>query len=172
MIFSHPNLFWFPKLFPFLRLGETIFDQDFSIRQYSSFQAGLAYNWKDKRKKSRATRIMNTQYWKSKCIDWNVHDCTGIDNEKHELIRFPIRVKNNKRRKYILKISNDLGLGIMGSYPTSVRDIPKLKNAFSFNGAEQANKLANELITLPVHEYVRENDRQKINKIMKLSLKH
>ena len=43
-----PSLFWFPKLMPFLKLGDTIYNLNYKIRKMSSFQAGLAKNWQYK----------------------------------------------------------------------------------------------------------------------------
>ena len=50
IVFMHPAFFWFPKALPFLKLGETIFEPEFPIKKLSSFQAGLARNWQQKRK--------------------------------------------------------------------------------------------------------------------------
>jgi len=61
-LFLHPRLFWLPKSFPFLKLGETIYDPNFNIRKMSAFQAGLANSWQEKVKKFKKIRSTNSRH--------------------------------------------------------------------------------------------------------------
>jgi len=44
-ILQHPSLFWLPKALPFLRLGDTLYEPDFTLCRLSSFHLNLARNW-------------------------------------------------------------------------------------------------------------------------------
>jgi dTDP-4-amino-4,6-dideoxygalactose transaminase len=169
MCFTPPNMFWIPKALPFLRLGETVFNPDFPVRRFSAFQAGLACRWQTKRAHSRSHRQRNTRYWESCLIEAGFAKCMRSNIQETELIRYPLRVADPAQRAFILNRSNTLGLGIMPSYPTSICRIPELSPMLEKVECPQADRVTNELITLPVHEYLTQRDRIQIQNVLKVS---
>jgi perosamine synthetase len=158
-IFMHPAFFWFPKSIPFLKLGETIFDQNFSIKKISSFQAGLARNWQQKLIKLTKIRRKNTSNWINSFS-------TNLFNSKLPLLRFPLKIENKQILDTILSKSENQGLGIIRSYPDSINNIKELKKYFINKTYLKATMISEQLLTLPVHNYVSLSDSFKIKKII------
>lgn len=98
-VLSHPRLFWIPKSLPFLRLGETQFNTSIPIRRISSFQAGLAKEWRVKLVQLKAARMDNVRIIAA-------HGITPLGaawDEISDLVRFPVLSKDMDAKK---KFSN------------------------------------------------------------------
>ncbi len=161
-IFLRPALFWLPKSLPFLRLGETIYDPNFRMNRVSGFQAGLAKRWKEKLAKLQNVRGENAAKWASLPGDPRLfHYPLGQGNTRN-LVRYPIRVLNDGLRKRVLMESEKRGLGIMPGYPDSVDGIGELNADFREQSFPSAKRISREIITLPVHSFVSNEDRQEI----------
>ena len=163
---TKPSLFWLPKSVPGLKLGETIYDPRFPIKPYSSFQAGLARNWKKRLMSFQSERKKNVRYW-VKVLDsfpWLKPVCGENDLIKKPLplLRLPVWVQNIRLRDALLNVSESCGLGIMPSYPAPVDEIKELgftnKDQF-YPGARQSAAC---LLTFPVHGFVSSIDRRRI----------
>jgi len=162
-LLTRPSLFWIPKSLPFLRLGETNYDPGFKIRRMSSFQAGMARNWKTKIEGFQKIRKVHSKTWSTLMNDLKTHELSTINHPPDSnLIRFPIRVVNPSLTKAILRQSDKKGLGIMPTYPDSINGIPALKDTFADQQFPVARQYSQQLITLPVHKYVSKRDRTKI----------
>ncbi len=176
-VFQHPLFFWFPKSLPFLKLGETIYALKFKIKKMSSFQAGLAKNWQNKLKLFQKKRIECAKFWADISIRFNLYTYTSnfetnylnpaIQNSGSFLpfLRFPVSINDSSFRKSILEKSRHMGLGIMHTYPDSINGIQELKEEFNGQNFPVAKTLAKNLVTLPVHPLVSEQDMQKIIKL-------
>ncbi len=155
----HPNLFWIPKLMPFLKLGETVFDPDFSIRKISWFQAGLINRWSDK-----ISWLINKR---TKWVSLYSQYLSGIDGlsiftdspafSSMPLIRFPIVIKDKQAIEQILFQSNRLGLGISKTYPDSIDSLLQV-DIRKENVCTDAKTIAETILTLPCHPMIREMD--------------
>jgi dTDP-4-amino-4,6-dideoxygalactose transaminase len=166
----HPLLFWIPKMMPFLKLGETVYDPDFPIRKFSGFQAGLAKNW--------ATKINWLLKKRAKRVKLYFQHLSGIKNisiptdkwknDNLSCIRFPLIVKNAESAEKILHLSEKMGLGISKTYPDSVDTIPQIRNDNVMSGAVTAHMVSSTLITLPCHPMVRESDILKIVEVIRM----
>lgn len=167
-VLGHPMLFWIPKGLPFLKLGETLFEHSFPVRKLSSFQAGLAWNWEKKLERFRTGRNGNVRWW---AIFFRDGPVDGISPfiDPHctipDALRFPVRIENDKKREAVLRESKKMGLGISATYPLSLDELPELEN-FHPAPCPYARACARTLVTLPVHEYVSEHDREKIGRIV------
>ena len=192
-IFMHPILFWIPKLMPFLKLGQTIYDTDFKIKKMSCFQAGLAKNWQKRVKQFQKKRSECTRFWAKIIKNSNFYTYFSMDpiskhsdsiiqhsnppstiqnsqfkiqnfsSSSNPLLRFPVRVDSHTLWEKILKQSKQRGLGIMFTYPDSVNGIKDLKNEFKDQNYPGAKELARNLITLPTHSFVSQKDIKKIS---------
>ena len=155
-ILTHPTLFWIPKSIAGLRLGETIYDPQFSIQPFSPFQAGLAWNWQKQIISLQKIRKQNVLCWKKVLSKFSWLQPIPIKNESEvlPLLRLPVLVKTASLRNAVFKVSEKEGLGIMPSYPNSIDTIGELdlkSNEGSFPGAKEC---ACRLITFPVHRFV------------------
>ena len=180
-VFQNPLLFWFPKSLPFLKVGHTIYNPDFKVRQFTSFQAGLLRNWKNKlisfkKKRSTNSRMFYNFIEKQNGSRQFVADYVNADqisssNEAFHrkmppFLRFPVRISNERLAEDIIKESNKKGLGITFTYPGSVNNIDELKSCFEEHSFQNAENLAHQLITFPVHPYISKKDVQKSSKIL------
>jgi len=163
MFFIHPLLFWIPRLLPFLKLGETLFDPHFPIRKLSPFQAGLAGNWQKRLQKMRDARSKNVKRWMA------VLDGLGNGSEYSQhsqtlgLLRFPIRIRDADRRKSLLQESAHAGAGIAPVYPQSINRLPELRGQIPVQACPVSERCAKELVTLPTHGYLTEDDVTEIS---------
>ena len=165
-IFIDPLFFWIPMAIPFLRLGETLYDPDFRMRKISSFQAGLARDWRDRIKSFRNTRAEHSRFWARVTEQDMFSNFVKQDRALPDLIRFPVRVEDESLRKRILDDSDKRGLGIVPGYPDSIDGIQELKRSFEGEDFPAARRLARQLITLPVHPIVSRKDREKIRRLI------
>jgi len=162
-IFQRPNLFWIPKLIPALKLGETIYDPNFSIRKMSSFQIGLLRNWKQKLTRFSDARNRAALKWsESKSLRAFAKPVRYNKAQENNFIRYPVRVDNIGMWGRLLRMSAEKGLGIMTTYPDSIDGIKELQNEFDGQVFRNAHNLSRQLLTLPVHPLLSRNDENKI----------
>ncbi|MCW5204585.1 DegT/DnrJ/EryC1/StrS family aminotransferase, partial [Desulfobulbus sp. N2] len=129
MLLQRPSFFWMPKVLPFLRLGETIYDENFPIRRMSSFNKKLAHNWQKRLKGHQEARRQNVDYWQDNLPKSLYLICSG--QKATSLIRLPVLARSTKERdRFVLK-SESAGSGIMPTYPTPISDIPKIAHEFT-----------------------------------------
>jgi dTDP-4-amino-4,6-dideoxygalactose transaminase len=164
----HPWIFWFPKMLPFLKLGETLFEPDFPVLKLNGFQAGLLWNWREKLIWLLSERAIRVALYKEQ-----LKSCNHIelfepywDNEIVSCIRYPIIVKNRTLREELLSESNRLGLGISPTYPDTVNSIKETNVPVNLS-SENAQFLINHILTLPCHPLVTKKDIEKIVKLIK-----
>ncbi len=167
--FLRPSLFWVPKSIPFLRLGETIFDPRFRVGRMSPFQASLARDWQMRLEKFACARRKNSQRWAAILKRIGPGHFALINGGGIDLIRFPVRIFDAKQRKAVLKESGRLGLGIMPTYPDSIDGIPELFGALQDQHFPAARDCAHQLVTLPVHSFVTDDDAMRIRATLEAS---
>jgi dTDP-4-amino-4,6-dideoxygalactose transaminase len=165
-LFVHPSLYWFPRLMPFLKLGETIYDPHFKMKNMSAFQAGLARDWQRKLRGFKQIRAENSMAWAS-VVRTNELTKYVTKNGSHPgVIRFPVKIDGGLLRARILRRSNTMGLGIMPTYPDSIDRIPEMGDYFESQSFPLAKQVADHLITFPTHPFVTRSDRVKIAELI------
>jgi dTDP-4-amino-4,6-dideoxygalactose transaminase len=170
IVLIHPRLFWVPRGMPFLKLGETLFEPDFPILRMSSFQAGLARNWRRKLEIFRDVRKNRANRWIAILAASRNQGSHFLRGQLLGLPRFPLRISDKDKRDALLRESAGRGLGIMPVYPTSIEAIPELKGEFARRAFPVAASCARELVTLPTHGYLTEDDVSKIGSLVSRAL--
>ncbi len=170
MIFIHPRLYWVPRNLPFLKLGETLFEPHFPILKMSSFQAGLARNWRGKLGKLRDARKKKADRWIAILEASRNHGSYVLAGESPGLLRFPIRLSDKKNRESLLRESARKGMGIMPVYPTSINAIPELRGKIEGGAFPVAESCASELVTLPTHGFLTEDDITELSRLISRAL--
>lgn len=158
VIFSRPGLFWIPMSLPFLGLGKTHFDPDFSIKSMSAFQAGLSTGWQERLVYLRKIRKGNADY----LIKSGVKVATGLDLLSSGLIRFPVMLSSGAEKMAVLDESSRSGLGVADVYPGTVDGIAGLQGYMVGGTSVKAGSVVAKIVTVPVHPYVTEGDLKKI----------
>jgi perosamine synthetase len=157
-LFTRPSLFWIPRSMPFLGLGLTLFDPHFPILRMSSFQAGLTANWVERLRSLRASRTANVKKWMDVLGEIEGRG-SGIHHPRSPaLLRLPIRVRDADRRASLLQESGDRGAGIAPGYPDSINRLPELSGKIPAQACAVAESCARELVTLPTHGYLTQDD--------------
>lgn len=163
-LMQHPVVFWLPKSMPFLRLGETIYEEDFPMCLMSSFQISLTHNWRKRLQRHQKARREHINFWQAVSLQGSFVMCE--DRKPVSLVRLPVLVSSAEARDRFCHASNEKGCGIMPTYPTAINNIPQISGEFAGQLFPNAQYLAEHLLTLPVHEYVRDSDRTKILDIL------
>lgn len=159
---SRPGLFWIPKSLPFLGLGETHYDPDFSIKRMSAFQAGLAAGWLERLDELRKIRQKNADY----LLESGVKPVCGEKLIQSGFIRYPIFVANGADKMDILRESNRQGLGGADVYPGTVDSISELRGSIVGGSSVKAASIVEKIVTFPLHPYVTKDDMTKIAKLL------
>ncbi len=170
MMLVHPRLFWIPRSIPVLKLGETLFETNFPILKMTSFQAGLARGWPERLQKMRDTRKANASLWTRVLEAGRIRGSYLLRNHSLGLLRFPLRVRDKNKREFLLRESARMGMGIMPVYPTSINAIPELKGRIDGGAFPVAESCAEELVTLPTHEYLTEKDMTIVRRLLSCAL--
>jgi perosamine synthetase len=165
-IFIHPRLYWLPRSLPALKLGQTLFEPDFPILKMSSFQAGLAREWPRRLEKLQDVRTKNVARWMVALGASRKRGLGFLKGQSLSLLRFPVRLRNSETRESVLHESVRKGMGIMPVYPTSINAIPELRGKVECGAFPIAERCANELVTLPTHGYLTENDVREIGRVI------
>ncbi len=166
VVLLNPRLFWVPRSMPFLKLGETLFEPHFPVLRMSSFQAGLAKNWRGRLEKLRDVRKKKVNRWIAILEASRTHGSNFLRSRSLGLLRFPLRVSDRKKRESLLRESARMGLGIMPVYPTSINAIPELRGKIEGGAFPGAESCAKELVTLPTHEYLTEDDITELSSLI------
>ncbi len=164
-ILQYPSLFWLPKSLPFLRLGETIYDENFSLYKISSFQRKLAWNWQKRLDRHRKARMINLERWRDRLPHNRILACQK-KLVGGSMIRFPLLARNSEERNHLV-FNKQGSLGIMPGYPTPINEIPKIKQQFTGQQYPNAQDICNRLFTIPVHELLNDDDNKKLFSLMK-----
>ena len=177
VVFSRPNLYWFPKSLPFLRLGETVYDPHFPLKKMCEVQAGLARNWRKKLTYFNTKRKKNAVTFLRALSKKPLSPFISNNGQPPACLRFPILVKEKAHKDHILSESDKRGLGLMHTYPDSIDGIPELAKMLNpYKHEEQprnptnpshprypeAKRMAEHILTLPVHPFVSKKDGQRI----------
>ncbi len=161
-VFINPRLYWLPKRLPFLKIGETIYDQTFYIRRLSPFQAGMARGWRGRMEYLKQARRIRATGFLSLARSSDFHIYVSDEASLPDLLRFPILSrKAGLADNFGYRGAMDT-LGIVPQYPASIGSLEELR--YNFNGGSYpgADHLAKHLLTLPIHPLVSKADIEKI----------
>jgi dTDP-4-amino-4,6-dideoxygalactose transaminase len=165
--FIRPGLYWLPAGLPFLRLGETIFHEDFPVRWLSEFEARVLERWRDRLLALEAARRELSEFYFTH-LDGLSDASPDIDAQpvrlarQIPLLRFPILLGDPADRRRLLFASQGRALGMSEMYPATVAAIPQLSGLLSETSLPRAEAVAARLVTLPTHPLVSREDRAQI----------
>jgi dTDP-4-amino-4,6-dideoxygalactose transaminase len=154
--FIRPHLYWIPAALPFLGLGRTIFPKRIPIARLSGMKAGLLRDWRSHLARSNKVRSETASYFSRRL------QVRTADGSPVPYLRFPIVLSTSKARETLCARSQKRGLGLSAGYPTPVSDIPEIQLSFSGRQFPSARRVAQNLLTLPTHHWLSENDKSAI----------
>jgi perosamine synthetase len=148
-LFIRPPLYWVPAALPWLRLGETTFPTQVTIRRMSGMEAGLLRHWRRRLRESTDARTRTAMA---------IGNRLGMQWPAHPYLRLPIFASSPAEKRALLGRSHRLGLGLSGGYPVAVDQIPELRRWSTSVTCPQAHHIADHLLTIPVHHWMSSRD--------------
>lgn len=149
--FMRPWLYWLPDGLPFLKLGETIYNEEYQPLKINKVKYGFMYRWAENIRSANATRTGLGEKYK---------DALGVDRKLHiykgciPYLRFPIYMKDAEAKSRVLGKCRHLG--VSGMYPGSVAGIREIGGSVSAESCPVSERIAGTLVTLPTHRLVTE----------------
>ncbi|PWB62050.1 MAG: aminotransferase DegT [Deltaproteobacteria bacterium] len=153
-IFLHPSLYWFPKLLPFLKIGETRFCRTFPVHPLTGFKAGLLHDWRAKMELHNRSRSRNAAYYMDAL---GLAGRMPIYSADRSFLRFPVYAGDKRSKKELCELGDLLGISPM--YPSSINNIPEIRDDFHGTACPGAERIAETLVTLPTHAFLEDRDR-------------
>ena len=155
-LFIRPRLYWLPAALPFLRLGQTIFPKDVSLKRLSGMKAGVLREWRTRLSESNRIRSEATAYFSQRL------SIGPVNGPAHPYLRLPILAATPAERDRIYSLSQRRGLGLSVAYPTPINEIPEISGAFNGQRFPSARRVAEQLLTIPVHHWLSDDDKRAI----------
>jgi len=160
-ILINPRLYWLPAGLPFLKLGETKFYRDFPIYCMDGVRAGLLSGWQTRLDESNRNRWLQSQGFLGRLSSFG-HIVKSQVCQKPVYLRLPVLLQSKQAKERVCALSKQHGLGITPLYPTAIKDIPELRGLLRDKELPGAAKVADRLVTVPVHHLVEHRDREKL----------
>jgi dTDP-4-amino-4,6-dideoxygalactose transaminase len=146
-----PHLYWLPAGLPFLKLGTTIFYDDFPIRGFSAVQARLLRGWRSRLERLNAGRARISEYYRQHLY------ARPAAPPDVPCLRYPVVLAPEARRR-LLEDPASRRYGITPMYPSSVGRIAQLKGRLACTEFPESERVAAGLVTLPTHEMLTPGD--------------
>ena len=168
-ILLNPGLYWLPDKLPFLKLGQTVFEENFTIGLLSEIQkcAGeILYPGLGDLNAKRL--VMSNRICQNLNSDSSL-SVPGYSKEKSPTyLRLPVLAQSQNDRDIIIAVLRKAGIKSSEMYPSTINRIDGIGKHLTnpednFSGAQE---VVDRLFTLPTHPYVRDNDIAKISEIL------
>jgi dTDP-4-amino-4,6-dideoxygalactose transaminase len=165
-----PSCYWLVDRIPFLGLGGSHFDPDFSITQLSGYQQGLADQVLPLLEAYNKVRRDHADHLRSE-----LQAVPGITIPKPirgtspVYLRLPILTRSEAHRSRLLKRLRAAGISASSSYPTPLGDIPGITRylAAGQQRCPAAGSIARRIVTLPTHPGVTSRDIEQMVAIVR-----
>ncbi|HKU53399.1 MAG TPA: DegT/DnrJ/EryC1/StrS family aminotransferase, partial [Nitrospira sp.] len=163
-LFIHPALYWFPAGLPFLGLGETKFYTHFPMYRMDEVRAHQLQGWEGRLNRANQERIAHAN-WLIDGLDLQARVKPIIDEEAIYL-RLPVLLSDRETKEAVCWHSREVGAGLSPNYPSTIQKIPELAGQLADRKYAGAQEVVDRLITLPTHQFVKEPDRLKIDRVL------
>jgi dTDP-4-amino-4,6-dideoxygalactose transaminase len=160
-IMMRPWLYWIPDRLPFLELGKTAYDENFSVKSLSKLQLAAGPIIYSKFSQITKTRYENANALAHKIVALGSFSVPGWrEGLNIPFIRLPILAMNSHTRDKAIARLRRKGIAASGMYPSAIDKIPLIGKHLvnpddKFPGAGQ---VAERLFTLPTHSYLNSKD--------------
>jgi perosamine synthetase len=170
--FLHPVMYQIPANISFSGLGETIYEDEVTVLRYPPMLSSLVKDQLSRGLDIAANRTAVGQYY-DRSFD-GVRGVTRIiplSGAEPVYLRYPILVDDKQTRLRLL--DEKRALGISASYPKALSQLPEIRHKLvGQSDCPGAEWVAQQIITLPTHAYVRQQDMSEIvDSISNLSLR-
>jgi len=164
-----PRCYWFPNMLPFLGLGETVYDEHFSVAKLSRLQqyaGGLLIDRLNLLNTQRSARALQIAEGIRLLGKFEIPSSQATTDTIY--LRLPVLAADQALRDTAVRFLRKGGITASSMYPAIICEIPGIEPQLAslkgdFPGGKQV--LAR-LFTLPTHAYVRQEDIDSIVAIL------
>lgn len=171
-VLGRPAIYGLPNAMPSLHLGETTYVEPTTPRAMTRAAAAALSATEQVSMVEAAVRVQNAELLRNALEGVaHVRQFAPIGGGASGYLRFPLAMERGMAR--FTDAHQALRLGIAGSYPTTLAELPVLGSKLA-NGGEAfsgAKRLARDLITLPTHSLVKDSERAKIAALLRNCIK-
>jgi len=164
-IFYNPSLYWIPKKIPFLNIGKTKYEINYTISTINKYCLNAIDIIIPKYSDIKINRDFIAKKYLLKLTEINNNNIItpSIGYKYSSLLRFPIIYKDKIKRKEILIKLEKQGLGATGMYPIPLNEIKELRKYGGESSKYKNGKYISErIITLPINDHVKRKTIEKI----------
>ncbi|MCP9450833.1 MAG: DegT/DnrJ/EryC1/StrS family aminotransferase [Nitrospira sp.] len=166
--FLHPRRYWIPNSLPFLGLGTTAYRTDYPLAQYDKWMAPLGRRLFARLDAIAAQRRAAAERY-AKRLPWGslLRPIVPRPTAEPAYLRYPVLVAPECRDR-VMESLRQKGIGATASYPSAINDIPEIQDLLKCEDREISGgrDLAKQILTLPTHGYVTEEDQDRIAAII------
>lgn len=159
-VLGRPSLYGLPRSIPSLALGETVYHAPVTPTAMSTAAAAAALANEAASHAEGQRRVVNAIHFTESLAASRARLIRVPADARPGYIRFPVRLRDGMRSLP----ARAAELGVAPSYPTTLAELPELRGSLVaidtvFPGAD---RLARELVTLPVHSLLGQGERAEI----------
>lgn len=164
-----PWLYWLPANMPWLRLGETKFEPEFPIQRMDAWRASLLIGWQRRLESANAKRRRTTAQLMARLQRCKL-SIAGRVNSCSDFLRLPIILPEKGYKERLCGGGSAKILGISRFYPSGVDEIVELRRAVVQYDGQSGGRIADRLVTLPVHMFVTGDDQERIAAVVEMTV--
>lgn len=168
--FLNPGLYWLPDKMPFLKLGQTVFDEKFSMSRLSNLQKCAGSVMLPKLGEINAARLRNATSIADILSKDGRFQIPGYSIDRRLFyLRVPILAPGKRERDRAIEALMQAGIKSSEMYPSTIREIEGIEKHLVNPDADLkgARVVVDRLFTLPTHSYVKDRDIEKIIDILR-----
>ena len=165
----HPRLYWILDRLPFLELGTSKFNPDFTIEGLSRFNIAIGSLMLHKLDQLNQQRRKNAEVlFKDIILRQGLTFPEPLKHSYPVYLRFPFLVRNQKVREKIYAEFLSHGIGVTKMYPTGIHRIPGIAQYLINKDAKfpQTDLVASSILTLPTHPLLTWRDLEVMIKVI------
>jgi dTDP-4-amino-4,6-dideoxygalactose transaminase len=162
-ILINPSLYWIPERLPFLKLGQTVYDDTFPIERYIDRLAPVVVAQLNRLSALNSDRKGLAARYSSGIVEEGALRHIRLSEAANPVyLRYPVRITDAAARLRFLTTYRQLGC--RASYPSCIVDIPEIQGNITVhnNSCEAGRTVADQLVTLPTHQFMTDRDVRNI----------
>ncbi|MET0050475.1 MAG: DegT/DnrJ/EryC1/StrS family aminotransferase [Candidatus Thiodiazotropha sp.] len=158
----HPVMYQIPANISFSGLGETRYEDTVAVLKYPPMLSSLAKDQLLRADRITQSRVSTGRYY-DQSIEQSVNlsKIEAVPGSEPVYLRYPILIRDVALRSHLLK--EQRAMGISASYPKSLNQLSEIRqHLVGETSCPVAEQVAAQIVTLPTHAYVREQDQQSV----------
>ena len=166
----HPALYRIPVSMPWLQIGASLYEPDYSRADFSAFQAGLALFSLEQLEAITAARTQRAVVYQQHLQGQSaMRPILAQAKAVPAYLRFPLVPGSDAPQRWLRKAEHR-SLGISAGFPLALHEIQALAPHLDTSGGPYPGALflARNLVTLPTHDHVRPEDIQAVVRHLQL----